>query len=444
MKNKPDPRETALKRYALIAPLLEPALEEAEASRRRAEILERAPRPVSERTLRRHLAAYRERGFDGLCPKRRTDAGKPRAVQPEVLEEAAALKRELPQRSVRAVIEILEGEGRVKQGALRPSTLARHFAGLGLTEIPKITKGGFRRFQKEHRNCLWQADLKYGPYLPDPKNPGKTRRTYLLAFIDDFSRLVPHAGFYFEQKLPVLEDCLRKAILKRGVPDKIYVDQGRIFVSRWFRIACARLNIRHLAAKPYSPESKGKIERFMGTVDRFLAEARLRPLESLKELNEAFCGWLEEGYNHHPHSALDPGETPASTFAGDTKKIRFASLDELRAAFLWEEDRKVDKTGCLKLGGRVYDAGPELAGKTVEVRFDPFAPDEVEVWIGGRKDRTAGELVLNQPRQAPQIKPSESSGRSRYLDVLAQKEKERRKRKLGAISFRDMGGGGRV
>lgn len=442
MKDKKDPREVALKRYALIAPLLEPGLEEAEASRRRAEILE--TRTISERTLRRRLAAYRERGFDGLCPQRRADAGNPRAIPPELLAEGAELKRELPQRSVRRIIEILEGEGRVKKGVLRPSTLARHFIKLGLMEIPKTPKGGFRRFQKEHRNCLWQADLKYGPYLPDPKNPGKKTRTYLLAFIDDYSRLVPHAEFYFDQKLPALEDCFRKAILKRGIPDRVYVDQGKIFVSRWFRMACARLNIRHLAAKPYSPEAKGKIERFMGTVDAFLAEVRLRPLESLKDLNEAFQGWLEEGYNHKPHSALSSNETPASTFAGDTKKIRFASLEELRAAFLWEADRKVDKTGCFKLEGRVYDAGPELAGKKVEVRYDPFALDEVEVWLNGKQECTANELALNQPRQAPESKPVESPGRSRYLDVLAQKAKERRKKRLGAISFRDLGGGGHV
>ena len=442
MKDKPDPRETALKRYAMIAPLLEPGLEEAGARQRRKEILEN--RPVSARTLRRYAARYREQGFDGLCPKRRTDAGKPRAVPPEAMKEAAALKRELPQRSVERIIKILEGEGRVKQGALRPSTLARHFMKLGLMEMPKTPKGGFRRFQKERRNCLWQADLKYGPYLPNPKDPKRNKRTYLLAFIDDFSRLVPHAEFYLEQRLPVLEDCFRKAILKRGIPDSIYVDQGKIFVSRWFRIACARLNVRHLAAKPYSPEAKGKIEKFMHFVDGFIAEVNLRPLETLKELNEAFHGWLEEGYNHRPHSALDPNETPASTFASDAGRIRFASIGELRAVFLWEEDRKVDKTGCFKLEGKVYDAGPELAGKTVEVRYDPFALDEVEIWMNGKQACLARELVLNQPREAPEIKPPASPGRSRYLDVLARKEKERRKRKLGAISFRDMGGDGRV
>ena len=406
--------------------------------------MENETRPVSERTLRRYLAAYRERGFDGLCQKRRADTGRPRAMPAKVLEEAAGLKRELPQRSVRSVIEILEEEGGVKRGSLRPSTLARHFTKLGLMEIPKTPKGGFRRFQKEHRNCLWQVDLKYGPYLQDPKNPKKTQRTYLLAFIDDFSRLVPHAEFYLEQRLPVLEDCFRKAILKRGIPDCVYVDQGKIFVSRWFRIACARLNVRHLVAKPYSPEAKGKIERFMGTVDAFLAEVNLRRPETLRELNGAFQGWLEEGYNHKPHSALEPNETPASTFAGDMKKLRFATAEELREAFLHEEDRKVDRTGCFKLHGRTYDAGPDLAGKTVEVRYDPFALEEVEMWLNGRQERTARELVMNQPRQGPEAKAVESPGRSRYLDVLAQKEKERRKRRLGAISFRELGGGGRV
>ena len=139
MKDKKDPRDVALKRYAPIAPLLEDGLEPAEARQRRAEILAKET-AVSERTLRRHLAAYREQGFDGLCPKRRLDAGKPRAVPVEVLEEAAALKRELPQRTVQRIIEILEGEGRVKRGTLRPSTLARHFTKRGLMEILKTPR----------------------------------------------------------------------------------------------------------------------------------------------------------------------------------------------------------------------------------------------------------------------------------------------------------------
>jgi hypothetical protein len=311
-------------------------------------------------------------------------------------------------------------------------------------KLSKAPVKGMKRFRKEYRNQLWQADLKYGPYLPDPKNPKKTKRTYLIAFIDDYSRLVPHAEFYEEQRLPALEDCFKKAILKRGIPNSIFVDNGKIFVSRWLRIACARLNIRHLTAAPYAPESKGKIERFMGRVDEFLAEAEFLNPKSLKELNEAFQGWLEEAYNHKPHSALEAPYTPASVFAADPKPVRFATAEELREAFLWEEDRKVDPTGCIKYGGRQYDAGPDLIGQTVEIRFDPFADEEIEIWLNGKKDRVARELKVNQPRVKPAEQPVSKPSRSRYLDLMSQKETERRKRKLGAISFREIGGGEHV
>jgi putative transposase len=444
-----DPREIALEKFILIAPLLEPGIDKAELQFRRQKIVSDYGRThfgaISERTIRRYLENYRKEGFQGLYPKQREDAGKPRVLTEDIMDAAAILKQELPQRSIRQIIEILEGEGRVKSGQLKPATVARHIVRLGLMKLPKEPAKGMRRFRKEYRNQLWQADLKYGPYLPDPKNPKKGIRTYLLAFIDDYSRLVPHAEFYLEQRLPALEDCLKKAILKRGIPNGIFVDNGKIFISRWLRIACARLNIRHLTAAPYAPESKGKIERFMGRVEEFLAEAEFLSPKTLKELNEAFWGWLEEAYNHKPHSALDAPYTPASVFAADSKPVRYATAEELREAFLWEEDRKVDKTGCIKYNSRTYDVGPDLIGQTIEIRFDPFADAELEVWINGRKDRIARELVLNQPRsKGTENTVQDKPARSRYLDLLTEKEKQRRQKKLGAISFRELGGGGDV
>lgn len=448
MNPEQDPRDVALEKFMLIAPLLEPGLDQAELRNRRQEILLSYPRThygtISESTLRRYLRSYRREGFEGLYPKQREDKGKPRVLTEDEMDAAAILKQELPQRSIRQIIEILEGEGRVKPGKLKPATVARHIVRLGLMKLTKTPTRGMKRFRKEYRNQLWQADLKYGPYLPDPKNPKRSQRTYLIAFIDDYSRLIPHAEFYDEQRLPALEDCLKKAILKRGIPNSLFVDNGKIFVSRWLRIACARLNIRHLTAAPYAPESKGKIERFMGRIDEFLAEAELLNPKSLKELNEAFLGWLEEAYNHKPHSALEAPYTPAGVFAADQKPVRFATAEELREAFLWEEDRKVDHTGCIKYRGKQYDVGPDLIGQTVEIRFDPFADAELEIWINGKKDRIARELVVNQPRSNPTEQSTCKPSRSRYLDLMNQKEQARRKRKLGAISFREIGGGENV
>jgi len=247
--------ETMLTRYSIISPLLTEGLEAAEKRRRRNVILQGGA--MSERTLRRFLEAYRMNGLEGLRPKLRSDQGARRALPDVIYEQAAALKEELPQRSISRVLDILEGERQIAPGQIARSTLSRHLAKEGLTQRTVASTGKSRRFQKEHRNTLWQTDIKYGPYIPHPTDPKRKLRTYLLLFIDDATRLICHGEFYSDQKLPILEDCFRKALLKRGLPDSVYVDNGKIFISRWFRYACARMNIRHISTRPYSPESKG-------------------------------------------------------------------------------------------------------------------------------------------------------------------------------------------
>jgi len=448
-----DPREVALQRFELIVPLLDPDLDKAERALRREAILAAQKvkgRPVSARSVRRYVQFYREKGFDGLYPKNRSDRGEPRVLQQDLLDAAIILKKELPRRSVRQIIEILEGEGRVQRGILRPSTVSRHFKQLGLMELKKHTaqKVGYRRFQKERPNQLWQMDLKDGVFIPDPKEPKKSVKTHLLAFIDDHSRLVTHAEFYIGQKQPILEDCLRKAILKRGLPEKVYVDNGKIFVSRWFRLACARLRIEHKTTAPYSPQQKGKIERFMLTVEQFIEEARLVRFKTLKELNRAFHSWLEEGYNHHTHSALTDKDgnphTPAQIFNDHATKLRFVSSEELEDAFMWEADRVVRLDGSLSLDGIEFDAGPAYAGKKVEIRYDKLKPEYVEIWANGQKDSVIYPKGVRAPlRQASseELSSSETEAMpksSRLLDHLDKQGKHRRKDSLGAIAFRSL------
>jgi transposase InsO family protein len=265
-------REEGLRRYRIIAPLLEKGL--AECEKRPIRRLIRDQERISERTLRRWMASFGQHGFDGLLPRERKDKGSCKAISAEALKLAAQIRQELPDRSAERVQQLLASEGH----RVARSTLERHLRQQGLSgrEIKTAHKQvASRRFNRQGRNTLWQADLKYGPYLPDPKNPGLKIRTYLMAIIDDATRLVVQAEFYASQKLPVLEDTFRKAIIRCGAPDNLYVDNGKIFVSQWFRLACAKLHIRHLNTKAYSPESKGKIERWNRTVEEFLQEARL-------------------------------------------------------------------------------------------------------------------------------------------------------------------------
>jgi len=376
-------REEGLRRYRIIAPLLEEGL--AECEKRPIRRLIRDQEGISGRTLRRYVATFKHQGFDGLLPRERKDKGSCKAIPAEALQIASELRRELPDRSAERVRQLLASEGyRVSR-----STLERHLRQQGLSgrEIKAAQKQvASRRFNRQGRNTLWQADLKYGPYLSDPKDPGHKIRTYLMAIIDDATRLVVHGEFYASQKLPVLEDTFRKAIIRCGAPDNLYVDNGKIFVSQWLRLACAKLRIRHLNTKAYSAESKGKIERFNRTAEEFLQEARLEKPQTLEHLNTLFRAWLSEGYNHRTHSAL-AGKTPAQAFTQDTKSLRFPSPEALREAFLWEKTPKVDKSGCISLEGLTYEAGLEYVRKNVLVRYDPLDLSVIEFWYGGEKKK---------------------------------------------------------
>jgi putative transposase len=441
----------ALRRFMLISPLLESTLPAAEAAaRRRALLATRMPDglPVlSPRTLRRWLEAYHLGGLDALRPRHRRDCGVVKTITPDVLDAAIALKEELPTRSVRALLEILEQEGLLAHGAVTRATLDRHLRRVGvMTRRPAQTGArGARRFQKAHRNQLWQADLKYGPYLPDPDAPGQMRRTYLLAFIDDATRLVPYAAFFFAQREFQLEQAFKWAVLRYGLPDKVYVDNGKIFVSDHFRLACARLNVQHAHTAPYRPEAKGKIERFMGRVDEFLAEMTRVPACSLDLLNDTFSVWLDAGYNTRAHSALE-GRTPAEVFAADPQALRPVDQQALHDVFRREETRKVDKTGCVKFRGALVEIGARYARKRITLRYAelPDGPHDLTAFDGDRCLGPVAPLAWNRPLDPQAViddpfadLESPTPKRSRYLEALAKKGEHRRKAQ-GGIRFRQL------
>jgi transposase InsO family protein len=379
------------------------------------------------------VAAFKQQGFDGLLPKERRDKGSCKAIPAEALKIASDLRRELPARSAQRVRQLLASEGY----SVARSTLERHLRQQGLSgrEIKAEQKQvASRRFNRVGRNTLWQSDLKYGPYLSDPNRPGHKMRTYLVAIIDDATRLVVHAEFYASQKLPVLEDTLRKAVLRCGAPDNLYVDNGKIFISQWLRLACAKLRIRHLNTKAYSPESKGKIERWNRTVGEFLQEAQLEKPQTIEQLNGLFRAWLSEGYNHREHSAL-AGKSPAQAFTQDTKALRFPGPEALREAFLWEKTPKVDKSGCISLAGLCYEVGVEYIRKHVLVRYDPFDLSLVEVWYGGEKKKVVspaniGEYNRNVKKPVAEL---EKASQSKLLRLFAGESKKRLKQQLGAF-----------
>jgi putative transposase len=424
-------REEGLRRYRIIVPLLDKSL--AECEKRPIRRLICSQEGISDRTLRRYVAAFKRQGFDGLLLRERRDKGSCKSIPEEALKLAAELRQEVPERSAERIQELLTSEGY----HVARSTLERHLRRQGLsgrqikTEQKQVAS---RRFNRVGRNTLWQADLKYGPYLPDPKQAGHKIRTYLIAIIDDATRLVAHGEFYDNQRLPILEDAFRKAIIKCGTPNNLYVDNGKIFISHWLQLACAKLSIRHLNTRAYSPESKGKIERWNRTVDEFIREAYLEKPQTLEQLNTLFRAWLAEGYNHRVHSALN-GKSPVQAFSQDIQALRFHSPETLREAFLWEKTPRVDKTGCISLNGLCYEVGIEYLRKNILVRYDPFDLSQIEVWYGGQKKKVIspaniGEFNRNVKKPIEEL---EKASQSKLLRLFADESKKRLKQQLGAF-----------
>lgn len=220
--------EQALRRYQLIAPLLDESLDNAKRIQMREAIAEQNGLPP--RTLYRYEAAYRKGGFPGLKPQDRETKRSPKLPEnfDELLKQAIQLKREVPKRSVRQIIYILELEGRVAPGVLKRSTMERYLykAGFGVRQMQMYNdarKSSAKRFCKPHRMMLIQGDIKYGIKLPIGRN-GAMVQTYLSSAIDDHSRYVIQSEFYASQEESIVEDTFRKVVLKAGKFDACYFD----------------------------------------------------------------------------------------------------------------------------------------------------------------------------------------------------------------------------
>ena len=220
--------EQALQRYQLIAPLLDESLDNAKRIQMREAVAEQ--NGISPRTLYRYEAAYRKGGFPGLKPQDRETKRSPKLPEnfDELLEQAIQLKREVPKRSVRQIIYILELEGRVAPGVLKRSTMERYLykAGFGVRQMQMYNdarKSSSKRFCKPHRMMLIQGDIKYGIKLPIGRN-GAMVQTYLSSAIDDHSRYVIQSEFYASQEESIVEDTFRKVVLKAGKFDACYFD----------------------------------------------------------------------------------------------------------------------------------------------------------------------------------------------------------------------------
>jgi transposase InsO family protein len=352
-------------------------------------------RTFSVRSLERWTSDYRKNGFEGLKPSVVKKRGT-RAIAPEVLRQAEAIRRAEPAYSVEQIVFLLEKTGVAGKGTIQLSTLSRHFKRNGLTRRQMAGERnkdyGFKRFEVEAPGRLWQSDFHHTLYLPDPLRPGKYRLAKLCAILDDFSRYIVHGQYYWDERLPCFEDTLKKAIEKHGIPEQCYTDNGSAFSAGHTAQICARLGIRLSHNLPYKPQGRGKSERFFQFVDSSFKPAAMKEiqtggLKTLEDLNTAFVAWLDGYYHVRVHGTTK--ETPRARMARFPVRPLPYGKSELRRLFFVEETRKADKSGCVSLDGAKYEVDAALGKLSVQIRYDPFDPTDAEVFVSGQPAGTA-------------------------------------------------------
>lgn len=400
----------ALFRYGLVAPLVLEPLPRGELTRRAEEIAARhydipdsKRRAVTVDTLLEWAKRYRTGGFEALAPKPRQDRGQPRAITPQLADLIERLKRENPHRTGATLLRELALSSGQSEPAVSASTLYRFLKQRGLSEKQLLAPQPHKKFEAETANQIWQADMLYGPYV---RRPGGGKMQVLLhAILDDASRLIPHAQFYASQGLDACLDCLRQAVAARGVPVRLYMDNGKIYRSPQLARIAASIGMLIVHTPPYQPEGRGKIERFFRSCrEQFLNNLDRKQTLSLDELNERLGAWLDV-YHRTEHSSLRT--TPLLRWQHDIEHIRQLSPStDFRRLFLHRLDRLVRRDCTFQLQNRFYEAPPHLARQTIEARFDPLDPASVEIYFQGQPQGAARlvDPVINA--QLPSVKPS--------------------------------------
>ena len=336
-------------------------------------------RHIGEKTIQAWYYAWRREGIAGLAPKARVDRGQSRISAP-IQQAVLAAKRDNPRRSVRQIVRLLEAAGAVPSQSLSRSAVHRLLQHSSLSRLAGSASlpEEKRSFAAEFAGSVWYGDVMHGPRV---SIKGALRKTYLVSLIDDASRLVAHSAFCLGETALDVEGVLKQALLRRGVPIKLVVDNGAAYRANTLQGICARLGIHLIFCRPYAPEGKGKLERWHRTLrDQFLSELDERRIADLDDLNARLWAWLEQIYHRTAHGGLD-GLTPLARYQRDLVRIRSlgAKAAGLDALFHHRINRLVRKDGTVSYLGERFEVPYELSGKTVRLVVDPHAARVVGV-----------------------------------------------------------------
>jgi transposase InsO family protein len=277
---------------------------------------------VSERTVYRWLARWRQEGARGLGDRSSRPLHSPNRLPDRKVEVIRSLRKlrmtaaeiaEVLSLALSTVSLWLKRMGLGKRSRLEPleppNRYERRHPGelvhVDIKQLGRISVLGAGHRMVGHRKSQIQARV-------DGVLRGLTRFEYLHVMIDDHSRLA------YAEVLPTLTARCAIAFLRRanawfaerGVQIKaVMSDNGSAYIAHTYRQALADLGLRHLRIRPYRPRTNGKAERLIQTLLNEWAYARI--YGSSAERTTALPPYLERYNYRRPHGSLSH-QPPAS------------------------------------------------------------------------------------------------------------------------------------
>lgn len=397
-------QKTALFRYGILAPLISETLGASitkarffrEAAKKTYTDPSGADTTVSAVTLGRWYYKYQEKGFDGLLPQGRSDTGQPRKLDEDMMEQIKHLKQEYPRLPATLVHQHLLDNGTITRKGISLSTVTRYINQLKL-ENKLATGNEMRRYERAHINEVWYSDSSTGLYL---KTGGKKKKVWIIAVIDDASRMITGIDVFFNDNYLNVMAVLKSAVTKFGKPKVLTLDNGSPYKNKQMSLLAARIGMVLNYNQPYTPVGKAKIERWFKTMkQQWMASLNMNDFSSLDELRTSLFSYVKR-YNQTVHSSLE-SVSPMDRFFSEASLIKRLNQEQLDKHFLLELERRVSADNVITIDNIEYEVDYRYSKQRITIRF---SPDMKEVFLVNSHTGELEELTLLNKQENAHIK----------------------------------------
>jgi transposase InsO family protein len=315
---------------------------------------------------------YRKGGMDALIVQPRTDKGAPRVLSGDAIQRIYGILNQFPKLPATQVRSKLLEDGFIT-AKVSERCVQRFVKEWRVRSASSMVRKDRKAFEEEYFGGMWQGDSCYFPYISD--NGNTARRTFLMALIDDHSRMIVAAELFFNDNSSNFQKLFKGAVATYGIPHKLYVDHGGPYDNNQLALICGNVGTVLIHTPVRDGASKGKIERLFRTAkETWLYGTDISKIKSLDEFNR-MLGKFVRSYNLAVHSATE--ETPMDRFLRTRTSIKTPQSREwLDDCFLNRERRKVRSDGTLQIRKVQFDVPLQFIGQTVDVRFPPDCLDE--------------------------------------------------------------------